>query len=310
MKTLANNAINTWGNNGSSWFNQLPRVIAQLSDYWDLSDIKPTDNMSHNYVAKAIQKGNKSVVLKIGCNQHLIEDEYRALTHFNGKGSVRVLDIHNDLNALLLEQVTPGYLLNEQHPKDIEDTIKIYSGVAKALASHPRPSNEYAPVNKWCQAIDRIHDERIESCFIDKAKELKTFLLSSAENEYICHGDLHLKNIINHGNKWLSIDPIGIIGEMAFEASAFDLINKNEWSKPETIQEKIINRVNLLASALEVNKDRLLAWLFLRVIISAQWFIENNSKPDEMLNSASNIYPLLTRQVTIQLLSSISSAFS
>lgn len=117
--------------------------------------------------------------------------------------------------------------------------------------------------------------------------------MNSAKNEYLCHSDLHLENIIQYGDKWLSIDPKGIIGEMAFEAAAFDLIDKSEWSQLETIKDKVINRVNLLASALDIDKDRLLAWIFLRVIISAQWFIEDNGNPDEMLTLASTVFPLV-----------------
>ena len=37
-------------------------------------------------------------------------------------------------------------------------------------------------------------------------------------------------------------------------------------------------------------EDRLRAWVFLRVIISAQWFIEDNGNPDEMLRLASVLY--------------------
>ncbi|WP_457766607.1 aminoglycoside phosphotransferase family protein [Coxiella burnetii] len=295
MKTLETNAINVWGENGKSWLNQLPGIIKQLSDYWSLRGIQPIDNMSYNYVAKAVQNDQLPVVLKISCDKQLIENESRALKSFNGQGSVRMLDMHHELNALLLEQAIPGNLLKSDYPGNIKNTIKVYASVVNALASCPEPSDEHTHVSKWCEALDRINDDQIRPHFIRKAKVLRDFLLSSATTEYLCHADLHLENIINHGNRWLSIDPKGIIGEMAFEAAAFDFIDQNEWSEPDTIQDKMITRVSLLANVLAIDQERLFAWVFLRAIISAQWFIEDNGDPAEMLNLGSVIDPLLTR---------------
>lgn len=293
IRTLENNVINVWGEQGALWLKQLPAIIARLVQHWSLYDIKPVDNMSYNYVAKATQKVGKSVVLKIGCDTQLIEDEYNLLKHFNGQGSIKVLDIHYDGNALLLEQAIPGYLLKKHHLANITDTIKIYTNVVKALASKDRPSGQYTHVKKWCEALDRMHDDRIKPDYVIKAKVLRDFLLSSAEKEYLCHGDLHLANIILHGNQWLSIDPKVVIGEIVFEAAAFDLIDKREWLDPELIQDKILHRTHLITSQLNINHDRLLMWIYLRVMISAQWFIEDNGNPDEMLKLVSMLYPLL-----------------
>ncbi|MEM1243368.1 MAG: aminoglycoside phosphotransferase family protein [Pseudomonadota bacterium] len=293
MKTLEKNAINVWGEPGKLWLNQLADIIAQLSDHWNLSNIEAVTNMSYNYVAKSLRKNNTPVVLKFSCDKELIANEYRTLKHFKGQGSIKVFDIHRGLNALLLEQAIPGDLLKNHHLNNIKGTIKIYATVIKALASGPNSAKEYLHVKKWCEAIDRIADHRIKAIFINKAKMLRNFLFQTKPKEYLCHADLHLENIISHGNKWLSIDLKGVIGEMASEAAAFDLIGKNEWSESETIKNKIITRVKLLANELTIDKNRLLAWIFLRIIISAQWFIEDNGDPTEMLNLAANVYPLL-----------------
>lgn len=296
MRTLEKNVVNVWGDTGREWLKNLSNIIAKLSVHWKLSDVTPVENMSYNYVAFAKQHHITPVVLKFSCDKALIEDEYRALTHFNGVGSIQVIDRVTNYNALLLEQAIPGCLLKANHPKDVASTIEIYTAVVKALASNPIPKTEYTHVEKWCQAIDRITDPRISLKYIDKAKELKDYLLSSGENQYLCHGDLHLENIIRHGDSWLSIDPKGMIGEMAFEAAAFDLLDKADWNEPETIPDKINQRLSLLTNQLDIREDRLRAWVFLRVIISAQWFIEDNGNPDEMLRLASALYPHLSKR--------------
>lgn len=126
-----------------------------------------------------------------------------------------------------------------------------------------------------------------------KAKQLKLNLLNSLKNEYLCHGDLHLENIIQNRNEWLAIDPKGIIGEMAFEAAAFDLLSNDELSDSSTTELKIVNRVKQLSTALDIDPNRLLQWIFLRIIISAQWFVEDNGDPSRVLKLAQHVYPLL-----------------
>jgi streptomycin 6-kinase len=293
MEKLIQNVTDTWGDNGRAWLNQLPAVIKSLSQHWSLTDINPVTNLSYNYVAKAIQNNITPVVLKISCDAQLILDEYNALKHFAGAGSIQARDMSALHNAMLLEQAIPGQLLSEHHSINIEDTIAIYAGVVTKIATPQLTKNNYTHVRSWCAAIDRIKDRRIEKCHVQKAKELRTFLLSSVNNEYLCHGDLHLENIIVHGAEWLSIDPKGVIGEMAFEAAAFNFLDTSELFDSAMLQNKITARVAYLARALQIDNNRLLAWVFLRAIIAAQWFIEDNGDADAMLRLAAAVYPLV-----------------
>lgn len=293
MQTFEKNIVNIWGEKGIDWLAKLPSIIESLTNYWSLTQIKPINRMNYNYVALALQNNKIPVVLKISCDAQLILDEYKALKHFDGRGAIKVFDYNPLFNALLLEQAIPGYLLKEHYPHKLADTIKLYSDVVKVLATQPLSNNNHTHVSKWCNAIDEIQDKCIEKRFIDKAKQLRSKLLSSAQHEYLCHGDLHLDNIILHGTKWIVIDPKGIVGEMAFEVAAFDLINKDEMQDCSTVSTKIIDRVSKLSAELELDFDRLLSWIFLRIIISAQWFVEDNADPSNMLSLARHVYHLI-----------------
>ena len=98
METLIKNVTNTWGDKGKDWLNQLSSIIEPLSNHWSLTDIKPVNNMSYNYVALATQNNSTPVVLKICCDEQLIANEYKALKHFDGRGSIRVLDMNKKYN--------------------------------------------------------------------------------------------------------------------------------------------------------------------------------------------------------------------
>lgn len=290
---LEKNVQNVFGKTGLKWIRSLPIIVEKLSDYWSLTNIVPANNMNWNYVAYAIQKNHDHVVLKISCDQTMIESEYCALKHFDGHGAIKLIDHHSECQAILLEQAIPGSTLKENYLIDVEKTITSYAQVVKPIASRKSPSSTYIHMSTWCEAIDKIQDERIDDYFVNKAKYLKSKLLDSVKYEYLCHGDLHLENIILNKNEWLAIDPKGIIGEMAFEAAAFDLLDNDELKDSSTIESKIISRVNQLSIALGIDSSRLLSWIFLRIIISVQWFIEDNGNPSCMLKLAQYVYPLL-----------------
>lgn len=293
MKTLERNIINLHGEVGRQWLRSLPVIVEKLSELWQLTNIAPVKNMSWNFVALAEQNNTLPVVLKISCDKALIQSEYKTLRHFDGKGAIKAIDINAEYNALLLEQAMPGCLLKTRHPIKMEDTIHIYANVVKLLSMHELSDTNYTHAKEWCHVIDEMHDPRIPTNFIEKAKQLRSFLFNKTPREYLCHGDLHLENIIQQGANWVVIDPKGIIGEMAFEAAAFDLINQDEMKAISTILSKLHDRIKQLSEALEISFDRLLSWIFLRIMISAQWYIEDNGDPNQMLTLASYVYPLL-----------------
>lgn len=290
---LEKNIINSLGSKGQAWLNNLPLMIEKLSKLWCLTDIAPVNNMSWNYVATGLMHNKESIVLKISSDKQLIFDEFQTLQHWNGHGAIRVIHFQPEYQAMLLERAIPGTLLKEWHPDSSEKTIPVYAAVVKAIAgSKPLKNQHYKHVRDWLNAIDKITDPRINSVFIEKARTLRTHLLKTATHEYLCHGDLHLENIIYQTPSWLAIDPKGIIGEMAFEAAAFDLIDKNAPYHPDA-SSLLLKRCQLLAKSLDLDVERLLSWIFLRIILSAQWFVEDKGDPSDMLKLAESVYPLL-----------------
>lgn len=293
MKTLEKNITHVFGQKGLKWLKNLPVIVGTLSKQWSLTAVNFVSNMSWNFVATAIQNKKIPVVLKISCDEQLLLSEYHALKHFDGKGAVQILDINQEYNALLLERAMPGEHL-KIHSESLEETIAIYTHVVKQLASKPLPINyNYKHVSDWLKAFDKITTAHFEQRFIDKALQLRTMLLSTAHHEYLCHGDLHLENIINSDSNWLAIDPKGIVGEMALEAAAFDLISAEEVHRESDIASLILYRVKLLATSLDLDLNRLLSWIFVRIILSAQWFIEDKGDPSFMISLANYVYPLI-----------------
>lgn len=292
MNKFEKNITNSYGQAGISWLISLSNIIESSCKKWNLSNVNPVEIMNWNFVALAMKNSNLPVILKISYNKELILDEYSALSHFDGDGAIRVHDIDTESNALLLERAIPGYSLKNSHFLEIEEKINIYTDVVKKLIRKKLPDRNHVHVKDWCSVIDRITDPRISKSFLAKAIKLRSALLSNIQHEYLCHGDLHLENILQTRSSWVAIDPKGIIGEIAFEASAFDLISEDEMNDVSSIS-TIIDRLTRIATRLEISYVRLISWVFLRVVISAQWFVEDNGDPAKMLGLAEHIYPLI-----------------
>ncbi len=283
----------TWGSIGEKWLLELPNLLKTLSEKWSLHDIQPFENLTYHFVAKALQHNGNPVVLKMGCDAEVSRNEYRALQHFRGSGSIRVLDYDEAHSALLLEATIPGLSLNRLQSK--EEAISAYAKVVQALSSAPQPSEDFPHVRVWLESIEKLNDPRVDPDWINKAQSLKQILLSSSEPEYLCHGDLHFDNVLSQRNGFMAIDPKGIIGEMAFEASAFDCLSPEEIENPNFDSTLLLRRIDLLAAALKLNPERLLGWIFLRVMLSIQWSIEDQSDPTRMIKIAKKIACLLSK---------------
>lgn len=291
LSILKKNIVNAQGDSGQQWFDSLASIIDVLKKQWALTEVTPISNMNWNYVAIAKCDGSK-VVLKISADAKAISNEFQALSQFSGFGAIRVIHFNPELNALLLEYANPGTTLKETSSGNIHGVIPVYAGLIKKMSSCNHHGYSFPHIKEWCDVIDEMNDSRIPRDYIKKAKEIRQWIFATISNEYVCHGDLHLENILQNNNEWLVIDPKGVVGEMAFEASAFDLLNEHEAASRDAIN-IIKKRIQLLSDALDIKNYRLSAWIFLRVMLSIQWFIEDKGSPDRMLKMATHVYSLL-----------------
>lgn len=243
----------------------LQDIINTVSKQWSLTALMPLKESDDRYVAKAMMQGRQPVVLKIHSRKQLFMSEYNTLTHFQGSGSIKLLDSHHECKALLLDQAIPGLSLANSMTLNFKEKLTIYCEVIKSLSVKPLPSlNVIDPVSIWFKIIDDAkHLPHIDRRHYEKACELRDKLSSSQKNQYVCHGDLHFGNIINHQNDWVIIDPVGVVGEMEFEVATCDLLTSRQaYTGPESSQ--ILQIATLLAQTLNLDLDRLLSWCFLR----------------------------------------------
>ena len=102
---------------------------------------------------------------------------------------------------------------------------------------------------------------------LDLSIDLLVELAGSEPAPRILHGDFHHHNILAATREsWLAIDPLPMIGDPAYDVVQYLLFRKGDLADPETEWGPVINR---LCSGLEINAERVKAWLFARLVSDA-----------------------------------------
>ncbi|ARN85029.1 aminoglycoside phosphotransferase family protein [Candidatus Nucleicultrix amoebiphila] len=288
VNILEKNILALYGNRGKQWLANLPKVILILKEYWQLENIMPVTTMNYNYVVKATHQHHGAVVIKISCDQKTLEEELRALKHFDGDGSIILIDDNPEYQALLLQQAVPGNSLKDLYLKHPEKAMERYVDVMKKLHKKAAPQDltHFLHINDWFKVLDCSSSNQLPTLLLKKAKYLKDQQIKTMKENLVLHGDLHHDNILLNGHEWLAIDPKGIIGEPEFELAAFDLIRDSEMSDPRTIKPLLFKRITQLSTLAALDESRVRDWVFLRIMLSAAWFVEDKGDPQKMLHLA------------------------
>lgn len=100
-----------YGSNGVTWLKQLPDTIEQCVQKWSLSKLKPYSNLTYNCVLSGMMH-EQPIVLKLGCDSKVIDQEIIALKAFNGYGCVDVIQYNPNLGAALLARIITRRSIN------------------------------------------------------------------------------------------------------------------------------------------------------------------------------------------------------
>ena len=260
---------------GVRWLRGLPDLLTEYAARWDLTVESPFAALTYNYVTPAVFADGSSVVLKAGVPCHELSTEAASLRLFDGRGAVRLLEADTDKGVLLLERLTPGLSLLSL--SDDEQATGIAADVMRGLW-RPAPGDHTFPtVSEWFEGVARLRwrfgggTGPLPPRLVEEAEALSAELTASAMDAVVLHGDLHHGNILRAGRtEWLAIDPKGVIGEPAFEPSAF-LLNPTLQSA-EVLQ----RRVAIFAERLDVPRERVRGWGLARAVLSACWTLEDH----------------------------------
>ncbi|WP_165945776.1 aminoglycoside phosphotransferase family protein [Micromonospora sp. KC606] len=277
---LARNVVGVWGDDGVQWLADLPSILRELARDWDLTIGAPYD-LSYHYVTAVTCGDGTPAVLKLGVPTGTsLAEEAPALAAFAGRGAVRLLRAELDRGALLLERITPGWRARDLVPdRDAEATSAAVS-VMRHLHVPPPPGCQMPEALTQAKAFDdyvNVHGDAgpLPLDLVVRAGGLMRELCASATERVVLHGDLHHDNILRATREpWLAIDPHGIVGDPGYEVGAL-LFNPDPDDRNEALTALVPSRVEQLADELAMPVDRVVAWGFVKAVMSDVWSAED-----------------------------------
>jgi streptomycin 6-kinase len=278
---LARNVVGIWGNDGARWLADLPSTVRALARDWDLT-VGARYELSYHYVTAVVCGDGTLAVLKLGVpTGRSLAEEAPALAAFDGRGAVRLLRADLDRGALLLERITPGWRASDLVPDRDSEATSAAIGVMRRLHVPPPPGCRMpeALAQAQAQAFDdylTVHGQAgpLSLDLVVRASGLMRELCASATERVVLHGDLHHDNILRATREpWLAIDPHGIVGDPGYEVGAL-LFNPDPDNRDEALTALVPSRVEQLADELAMPVDRVVAWGFVKAVLSEVWSAE------------------------------------
>jgi streptomycin 6-kinase len=269
-----NNIRLIYGEKGEQWLKDLPCLIAQLAAQWNLKDLKVYPDLTYNYVLKG-QQEEHPIVLKVGIDFPALRAEYAALQAFKGYEIVSVIDADLDQGAILLHRAIPGETLVSLFPREDLEALEIACQSAVLLHQASIPVDYSFPLlGDWLKIIDR--EWELPSSQLNLARKLKNDLLENSKSQALLHGDLHHGNILSDGEKWVVIDPKGVIGDPLYDMTGCLLREPfEELMQQPDVFDLLNQRMEFVAHFTQKPLKEIWEWTYVQTVMSTCWSLED-----------------------------------
>jgi streptomycin 6-kinase len=251
-----------FGASVETWLDELPPVLRDLGERWQLSFDSVIQRGSMSVVVRCRVGDGRPAVLKVSPDRPRVKNEAASLSHWETCHVPGVLAVDEDVGALLIEAIQPGASLEEsgRYP-----SLAAVADLMGSLHLPATPDTGYSPV------LERIaylfdagignYDRRpdldavIPRGLYERGHRMAARLATEPVTAVVLHGDLTPSNILDGGPErgLVAIDPAPCLGD-----SAFDAVDLVLWQAENA--DTITTRATQLAATLGVDAHRLVQW--------------------------------------------------
>jgi streptomycin 6-kinase len=274
------------GEAGRAGLARLPGQVAGYLERWGLTPerVLAAGGQISMIVLVRTAEGEPAV-LKAGMVTRETAQEHAALAHWGGRGAVRLLRADPAQGVLLEERLHADVSLRSlAEPKAMLEA----EGVLQRLWVPPAEGHPFTSVADCTAALAQILRERREKPFaaevlplVDEALELREELVSSGTEQVLLHGDYHHGNVLaGERMAWLAIDPKPLVGERAYDLAWLVRDRLPTLAAQPGSRAAARRRLGKLASALDVDPERLRGWTFFRAVEAGVWYLSVGGQED------------------------------
>lgn len=206
----------------------------------------PTEELPGGHCSRVWTDGPR--VLKVPFQGEEMTTGRLAAERMSGRPGVRVLNSDVSTGALLMDRLGDP-LSTAWSVKDDDKALDIFVNLALAMRKiSPEGMMEL-------------------STFFADDDPLACQLLRTTKSKVFLHGDLHHENILRDPNedRWLAIDPKGLVGDPAHEAAAYVRNPVGYMGEVGDMELLVRNRIERLAFGLNVPSARIWGWSLVEV---------------------------------------------
>lgn len=249
---------------GREWLLHLPARVEACVDKWSLRLERPYGQSQVSIVFPVTTVEGAPAVLKVQFPHPECEHEAEALRRWGGQGAVRLFASDPVHHALLIEKCEPGDHLSTV---ETEEALEVFTELLPRLwieAIEPFLSLRDESVG-WAEHLPLSWERAgrpFEVEMLDAALQAIDTLRRSQSQQVLVHQDLHGDNVLRAAREpWLVIDPKPLVGEREFAVAP--MIRAYEFGHS---RECVVARLDRLASALGLNRERARLWAFAQTL--------------------------------------------
>jgi len=286
-QTFVNNIRVSFGAEGERWLADLPHLLDQAAQKWQLTLGEPF-LLSYNYVCAATRADGSDVVLKLGVPNRELHSELAALRLFNGNGAVRLLAADEEKSMFLLERLRPGRMLVDL--QDDERATHIAAEVMRRLwraAPADADAAGFIQLSAWFGELSKLRPRfrggtgPFPKELVERVESLLPELFDDAAPPILMHGDFHHYNILSSGESWVIIDPKGVIGPRGYECGPFLVNPWGDFSQHPDADKITMRRIAILSEYLGLEREQILHWGICHSLLSAWWDLADDNTGGE-----------------------------
>jgi streptomycin 6-kinase len=270
MDTTTEKLVRRFGSSVTSWAAGLPALLATLADRWDLTVGEPFAEGASSVAVRVTTGDGRRAVLKLSPDLPFVAEQVAVLRQFGPSGRVpEVLADDPTVAAVLMTEIRPGTTVHElpvpPSPAEFAALLTALHGVAPPQAGVlPRELRQWTD-EFMHRAMDRLGDPvvgaHVNRADFALAQRHRDRLLATSAPTVLLHGDLHLRNVLDGGDRGLvAIDPKACLGDPCFDAVDYVAAGAG-------VPGGVAHRLTGLADAGGLDPERVLGWCLATVPI-------------------------------------------
>lgn len=271
-------AMPRWWVDGSDWLDALPQLVAEQCDRWGLQ-LDGRAWHGSNALVVPVLRGGEPLALRLLPPREDVVAESAALTFWDGRGTVRLVEVDPDTNAALLERLDGSTDLTSQ---PLDEAVVVLAEIMRRLAvpapTSVRSTAEVAAgdaasfTRRWERLGRPVDRQTVEACVEAAATVSVTPTPHLAVN-----GDLHHAQVLA-GTRlpWIVVDPVLLRGDVQYDLARALWTRLDEMKTDDTIHQHVGEMVDV-AGLDPVRTD---AWILVRSMSYLLWGLEHGLTTD------------------------------